>query len=89
MEFAAIVAVLGFAQPSECVERIISRLETQELNRTRWIKSHRAAGTSLAAAVAIRWMEQERAAGRDPDAALEASVRALIAEMDDAAAPTT
>jgi uncharacterized membrane protein len=82
-------AVLGFAQPNECVERIITRLETQELNRTRWIESHRAAGTSLAAAVAIRWMEEERKAGRDPDAALEASVRALIAEMDAAAAPTT
>jgi len=34
-------------------------------------------------------MEEERQAGRDPDAALEASVRALIAEMDDAATPSS
>ena len=74
-------AVLGFDASTELVGRIVERLETQELNRTRWIASHRAAGSSLAAAVAIRWMEEERKAGRDPDAALEASVRALVAEM--------
>jgi uncharacterized membrane protein len=76
-------AVLRFGESPERVARIITRLETQELNRTRWIESHRAAGVSLAAAVAIRWMEEERKAGRDPDAALEASVRALVAEMDE------
>ena len=76
-------AVLGFDESAERVERIVARLETQELNRTKWIASHTAAGSSLAAAVAIRWMDHERAAGRDPDAVLEASVRALIDEMQD------
>lgn len=76
-------AVLGFGEPPERVERIVARLEAQELNRTKWIASHKAAGSSLAAAVAIRWMEEERRAGRDPDVALEASVRALIDEMQD------
>ena len=37
-------AVLGFDESPERVERIIARLETQELNRTRWIASHTAAG---------------------------------------------
>ena len=78
-----------FGATTDLVHRIVERLETQELNRTRWIASHQAAGSSLAAAVAIRWMEGERQAGRDPDAALEASVRALIAELpDDASAPS-
>ena len=82
-------AVLGFGATTDLVQRIVERLEIQELNRTRWIASHQAAGSSLAAAVAIRWMEGERQAGRDPDAALEASVRALIAELpDDASAPS-
>jgi uncharacterized membrane protein len=76
-------AVLGFGEPRERVDRIVERLELQELNRARWIRSHSAAGESLAAAVAIRWMEEERAAGRDPDALLEASVRALIDQLDD------
>jgi uncharacterized membrane protein len=76
-------AALRFDVSPERVARIITRLETQELNRTRWIESHKAAGVSLAAAVAIRWMAEERKAGRDPDAALEASVRALVAEMDE------
>jgi hypothetical protein len=75
-------AVLGFGASSELADRVMHRLETQELTRTRWIGSHKAAGSSLAAAVAIRWMEEERKAGRDPDAALEASMRALIEQMD-------
>jgi hypothetical protein len=77
-------AVLGFGARPEQIDRIAQRLERQEFNRTRWIESHDAAGKSLAAAVAIRWMEEERAAGRDPDALLEASVRALIDDLDDA-----
>ncbi len=76
-------AVLGFEHSADCVQRIVTRLETQELNRTKWIASHKAAGSSLAAAVAIRWMDEERKAGRDPDATLEASVRALIDEMQE------
>jgi uncharacterized membrane protein len=76
-------AVLGFGHSAECVARIVDRLETQELNRTKWIASHKAAGSSLAAAVAIRWMDEERKAGRDPDATLEAAVRALIDEMQE------
>jgi uncharacterized membrane protein len=76
-------AVLGFGEPADRIEQIVDRLELQELNRSKWIESHGAAGSSLAAAVAIRWMEEERAAGRDPDAALEASVRALIEQMDE------
>ena len=75
----------GSTSPPERVDQIVDRLERQELNRARWIESHGAAGTSLAAAVAIRWMDEERAAGRDPDAALEASVRALIEQLDDPA----
>ncbi len=74
-------AVLGFRASPELVDQIVSRLETQELNRTRWIASRTAAGSSLAAAVAIRWMEEERKAGRDPDVALEASVFALVEQM--------
>jgi Predicted membrane protein len=82
-------AVLGFDEPQEVVDHVIVRLETQELNRTKWIASHTGAGSSLAAAVAIRWMEEERKAGRDPDAALEASVRALVAEMDRSSASSS
>ena len=75
--------MLGFEHSADCVQRIVTRLETQELNRTKWIASHKAAGSSLAAAVAIRWMDEERKAGRDADATLEASVRALIDEMQE------
>jgi uncharacterized membrane protein len=75
-------AVLGFGASAELTEKVVHRLEVQELSRTRWIASHTAAGSSLAAAVAIRWMDEERKAGRDPDVALEASIRALIEQMD-------
>jgi len=74
-------AVLGFGAPADVVDKIIARLEYQELSRTRWIQSHQAAGSSLAAAVAIHWMEEERTAGRDPDVALEMAFRTLIEQM--------
>ncbi|MFN8035462.1 MAG: alpha/beta-hydrolase family protein [Acidimicrobiia bacterium] len=79
-------AVLGFGASAERVERIRARLETQELNRSQWIASHKAAGSSLAAAVAMHWMDQERKAGGDPDAILETAVRELVAEMNAEAA---
>jgi len=74
-------AVLGFAAPPEVIEKIVERLELQELTRSRWIQSHEDAGSSLAAAVAIQWMDAERAAGRDPDVALEQAFESLIEQL--------